>query len=176
MIRWIMDADNSEVTFRVKHLMISTVSGRFENISFTGFSETNDFYNVHKLEFVADAASISTGVPERDEHLRSADFFDVEKYPSIYFQAEHFEVDNDEPLKGHLTIKGITRPIELEVTYNGMVIDAHEQTKVGFSVKGKINRKDYDLKWNQMTEAGGVVVSDEIRIYGEIELVRAIDE
>ena len=127
-----------------------------------------------KVHFSADIDSISTGNEQRDQHLKSADFFDADKYPKITFVATKYEnVDNDGSyeLYGDITIKEITRPIKLDVEFGGVVKDPYGNTKAGFSINGKINRKDFNLSWDAVTEVGGVVVSEDVRIACEVQLI-----
>lgn len=170
---WVIDPSHSEIQFKIKHLMITYVTGGFDIFEAAVETEDEDFMKA-KVSFSADIDSISTGDEQRDGHLKSADFFDAATYPKIKFVATKFEnVDNDGSyeLYGDLTIKDITKRIKLDVEFGGVVKDAYGNTKAGFSINGKINRKDYSLTWNAVTEAGGVVVSDEVKIACEIQLI-----
>ena len=170
---WVVDPFHSEVQFKVKHLMITTVTGSFSSYHATITTEDENFMK-GKVEFSADINSISTGNADRDAHLKSAEFFDAEKYPQIKFVTTDFEsVDNDSSyeLYGDLTIRDVTKKVKLDTEFGGVVQDAYGNTKAGFSINGKINRKDFGLTWNAVTEAGGVVVSDEVRIACEIQLI-----
>ena len=170
---WVIDPAHSEIQFKIKHLMITNVTGSFDIFQATVQTEDEDFMKA-KVSFTADIDSISTGNEQRDEHLKSADFFDAGKYPQLKFVATKFEeVDKDSSyeLYGDLTIKDITKNIKLDVEFGGVVKDAYGNTKAGFSINGKINRKDYGLTWNAVTEAGGIVVSDDVRIACEIQLI-----
>lgn len=170
---WVLDPTHSEVHFKIKHLMITNVSGSFDIFNVTAQTEDEDFTKA-KLNFTADVNSISTNNEQRDTHLKSADFFDVEKYPEIKFEATKTEnVDNDGSfnLYGNLTIRDVIQNIKLSVEFGGVVKDPYGNTKAGFTINGKINRKDFGLTWNAVTEAGGVVVSDEVRIACEIQLI-----
>jgi polyisoprenoid-binding protein YceI len=171
---WAIDPTHSEVQFKVKHLMITTVSGSFNIFSASVQTEENDFSKA-KVSFTADVDSISTGNADRDGHLKTADFFDAATYPQIKFAATKYEnIDNDGSyeLYGDLTMHGITKNIKLGVEFGGVVEDAYGNTKAGFTINGKINRKDFGLIWSAVTEAGGVVVSDEVRIACEIQLIK----
>ena len=171
---WVIDPTHSEVQFKVKHLMITTVSGSFNIFSASVQTEENDFSKA-KVSFTADVDSISTGNADRDGHLKTADFFDAATYPQIKFAATKYEnIDNDGSyeLYGDLTMHGITKNIKLGVEFGGVVEDAYGNTKAGFTINGKINRKDFGLIWSAFTEAGGVVVSDEVRIACEIQLIK----
>jgi len=171
---WVIDPTHSEVQFKVKHLMITTVTGSFNLFSATVETEGEDF-NKAKVSFTADVDSISTGNANRDGHLKTTDFFDAANYPQIKFVATKFEnVDNDGSyeLYGDLTLHGITKNIKLDIEFGGVVKDAYGNTKAGFTINGKINRKDFGLQWSAVTEAGGVVVSDDVRIASEIQLIK----
>ena len=171
--KWVVDPTHSEIQFKVKHLMITNVTGSFNIFTVDAQTEDEDFTNA-KISFTAEAASVSTGNEQRDGHLKSADFFDAEKFPQLKFTTTKYEsVDNDGSyeLYGNLTIKDVTKPIKLAVEFGGVVKDPYGNTKAGFTINGKINRKDYGLTWSAVTEAGGVVVSDEVRINCEIQLI-----
>ncbi|MEO6231735.1 MAG: YceI family protein [Ferruginibacter sp.] len=170
---WVIDPTHSEIHFKVKHLMITNVTGAFDIFQATIKTEDEDFMRA-KIDFTADVDSVSTGNEQRDGHLKSADFFDAEKYPKISFTATNVEnVDNDGSyeLYGDLTIKGVTKNVKLDVEFGGVVKDPYGNIKAGFSINGKIMRKDFGLTWNPMTEAGGIVVSDDIKISCEIQLI-----
>ncbi|MDO9376088.1 MAG: YceI family protein [Ferruginibacter sp.] len=170
---WVIDPTHSEVQFKIKHLMITTVTGSFDLFEANVQTEEEDFMRA-KVSFSADVASVSTGNEQRDEHLKSADFFDAAKYPRITFAATKYEsVDNDGSyeLHGDLTIKDVTKSIKLGVEFGGVVKDPYGNIKAGFSINGKINRKDFGLTWSAVTEAGGVVVSEDVRIVCEIQLI-----
>jgi polyisoprenoid-binding protein YceI len=170
---WVIDPTHSEVQFKIKHLMITNVTGSFNLFTAEVQTEDEDFMRA-KVSFTGQIDSISTGNEQRDAHLKSPDFFDAAKYPTLKFVATKFEsVDNDGSyeLYGDLTIRDITRNVKLGVEFGGVVQDAYGNTKAGFSINGKINRKDFGLVWNAVTEAGGVVVSDEVRLSCEIQLI-----
>ncbi|MDN3655783.1 YceI family protein [Ferruginibacter paludis] len=170
---WAIDPTHSEVHFKIKHLMITNVTGSFNIFQASVTTEGEDF-STAKISFTADTNSVDTGNEQRDGHLKSADFFDAEKYPQIKFTATKSEaVDNDGSydMYGDLTIKEVTKNIKLSVEFGGVVQDAYGNTKAGFTINGKINRKDFGLTWSAVTEAGGVVVSDEVRIISEIQLI-----
>ncbi len=171
---WAIDPTHSEVHFKIKHLMITNVTGSFNIFQAAVITEGEDF-STAKISFTADVNSISTGNEQRDGHLKSPDFFDGEKYPQIKFTATKSEnVDNDGSyeLYGDLTIKDVTKNVKLSVEFGGVVKDAYGNTKAGFTINGKINRKDFGLTWSAVTEAGGVVVSDEVKIIAEIQLIQ----
>lgn len=174
---WKVDPAHSEVQFKVKHLMITTVTGYFRKFDLVVETEDEDFTQAKMIEFTADAGSIDTNSEQRDTHLRSADFFDVEKFGQIKYTGKVLERSgSDYQLTGDLTIRGVTKPVTVNVQFGGIVVDPYGQTKAGFEVTGKISRKEFGLVWNAMTEAGQVVVGDEIKILCEIQLVRQTQE
>lgn len=171
--KWLVDPAHSEVQFKVKHLMITTVTGYFKKFNLEVETEDADFNKVSKILFTAEIDSIDTNNAQRDTHLKSEDFFAAEKHVQLKFEGKDFSKKGDKfELKGDLTIRNITKPIVVEVEYAGTVVDPYGQTKAGFTVDGKINRKDFDLKWDAVTEAGQVVVSNEIKIHGELQLIK----
>ena len=170
---WKIDPAHSEVQFKVKHLMITTVTGYFRFFDLEVETDDEDFTKAKRIEFSADAGSIDTNSEQRDAHLRSADFFDVEKFGQIRFSGKVMErAGEDYKLTGDLTIRGVTKPVTVKVHFGGIVVDPYGQTKAGFEVEGKISRKEFGLVWNAMTEAGQVVVGDEIKLLSEIQLIR----
>lgn len=172
-IKWTLDPAHSEVTFKVKHMMITNVTGLLKDYSVEAETASEDFTK-GKVKFNAKLNSIDTGNEQRDTHLRSADFFDVEKHSDLTFTSTSFEKNGDDyKLKGDLTIKGVTKPITLDVEFGGINKDPWGNTKAGFSVTGKLNRKDFGLNWNAALETGGVLVSDEVKIAAEIQLIKA---
>ena len=172
--KWTVDPMHSEVQFKVKHLMITTVTGYFQTFNVEVETENDDFSTASKILFTADVNSISTNNEQRDTHLKSADFFDAETHGQIRFEGTTYErvSDDDYLLHGDLTIKGITKPVTVKVEFGGIVVDPYGQTKAGFTVTGKISRKEFGLTWNAVTEAGSVVVGDEIKLQAEIQLVK----
>ena len=170
---WQLDASHSSIGFSVKHLMIATVKGSFGTyeVSFTGNEE-----DLSKAAVTAkiDAASIDTGNEQRDGHLRSADFFDAEKFPAITFVGKKIVGDafGDFKLVGDLTIRGVTKEITLDATFEGRARDPWGNSRLGYTAKGKINRTDFGLNWNQALEAGGVLVSEEVKISVEASFVK----
>lgn len=170
---WKIDTAHSEIQFKVKHLMITTVTGYFKNFDLEVATENDDFTTAKKIAFTADINSIDTNNAQRDQHLKSADFFNADEHAQIQFTGTKYEAEGDEArLYGDLTIKGVTKPVMLNVEYGGIVTDPYGQTKAGFTINGKISRKEFGLTWSAVTEAGQVVVSDDIRIHGEIQLVK----
>ncbi|MDF3078629.1 MAG: YceI family protein [Sphingobacteriaceae bacterium] len=171
--KWKIDPTHSEVQFKVKHLMITTVTGYFEKFDLEVETENDDFNTASRIEFTADIDSINTNNEQRDTHLKSADFFNSGEHAQLRFVGKKYESAGEEAqLHGDLTIRGTTKPITLNVEFGGTVVDPYGQTKAGFTVSGKISRKEYGLTWNAVTEAGAVVVSDDIRVHAEIQLVK----
>ena len=170
--KWAIDAAHSEVQFKVKHLVISTVTGTFKK--FNGSLEADEeSFDGADVEFTIDASSIDTNQNDRDNHLKSDDFFSADKYKEITFRnGKLHEVKNGYTLVGDLTIRDVTKTIELDVEYGGTMVDPWGNTKVGFEVSGKINRKDYGLNWNALTEAGGVLVGEEVKLNINVQLAR----
>lgn len=170
--QWKIDPSHSEIQFKTKHLMITTVTGHFREFDLEVETQDDDFEGSPKISFKARAESIDTNNEQRDQHLRSADFFDAEQHPYIVFEGNELSLNSGQgKLRGDLTIKGVKKPVELDVEMGGKVIDGYGQSKAGFTVEGKISRKDFGLTWNQMTEAGQIVVSDTVRLLAEIQLV-----
>jgi len=169
--KWILDPTHSEIQFKVKHLMITTVTGNFRDFSALVETDTDDFHNA-KITFEAKTASIDTNQIDRDNHLRSADFFDSDNFPVLKFESQKMEKtsDNAFELTGILTIKDVSKPVKLAVEYGGITKDPWGNTKAGLSLSGKINRKEWNLNWNAALETGGVLVSDEVRILCEVQL------
>ena len=164
-----IDATHSNVEFAVKHMMISTVKGRFGDVSGT---VTVPASGEPTVDVTINAASVDTRVEARDNHLRSADFFDVEKYPTLRFVSTKVtRTDDGYTLVGDLTIKGVTKPVTLTVTDEGAGIDPWGNSKFGFSATGKINRSEFGLTWNAALETGGVLVSEEVKLAFDVQLV-----
>jgi polyisoprenoid-binding protein YceI len=164
---------HSEIQFKVKHLMISTVTGYFKKFDLEVVTGTDDFNSASRIEFTADIDSIETNNEQRDTHLKSADFFDAANHSQLKFVGKKYEGSGDEAkLHGDLTIRGITKPVTVNVEFGGNVVDPYGQTKAGFTITGKISRKEFGLVWNAATEAGQIVVSDDIRLLCEIQLVK----
>jgi polyisoprenoid-binding protein YceI len=168
---WTVDPVHSSVEFRVKHMMISTVRGRFRD--FEGTIEAAPDYHDSSVRGTVDAASIDTNDERRDGHLRSADFFDVETYPTISFEStaiEHVDGGNYR-VRGNLTMHGETRSIEVEATVHGVTRDPAGKDRVGAEVRGTLSRSDFGLRWQQALETGGVMVGDEVRVSADLSAV-----
>jgi len=172
--KWKIDPSHSEIQFKVKHLMITTVTGYFKEFSLDVETENDgDFTTASKIEFKAVLGSLDTNSAQRDGHLKSDDFFNVDKYPALTFVGKKYEKDGDNAkVQGDLTIRDVTKPVTFNVEFGGLAVDVYGQAKAGFTVDGKINRKDFGLSWDAVTEAGAVVVSNEIRLHGEIQVIR----
>jgi polyisoprenoid-binding protein YceI len=171
--KWLVDPAHSEITFKVKHLMITNVKGEFRNFTAEAFSEGTSFI-AGSINVKIDASSIFTNNNDRDNHLKSADFFDVENFKELTFTGSSLEkTDEDEYLlKGMLNMKGFSNEVSLAVEFGGINKDPWGNEKAGFSISGKLNRKDWGLTWNAALETGGVLVSDEVKLNSEIQLVR----
>jgi len=170
---WKIDPAHSEIQFKVKHLMITTVTGYFRKFDLIVETEGDDFTTAKRIEFTADIQTIDTNNEQRDTHLKSADFFDSNTHGELKFTGKKFQGAGEEyTLTGDLTMRGITKPVTMKVHFGGMVVDPYGQTKAGFEVEGKISRKEFGLVWNAVTEAGQVVVSDDIRVICEIQLIK----
>ncbi|MFY8091630.1 MAG: YceI family protein [Chitinophagaceae bacterium] len=173
MTTYKIDAAHSEISFKVKHLMISNVTGNFTDFEATLTANEEDFSDA-TISFTAQVDSINTNNAQRDGHLKSADFFDAQNFPSISFESVSFSKkrDNVFELVGNLSIKGNTKSVSLEVEYNGTMQDPYGQTKAGFELIGKISRSEFGLTWSAITEAGGVVVSDDIKLHLNIQMIK----
>lgn len=162
---WAIDPSHTEVKFKVKHLVISTVTGTFKLFDGAVNTQTENFDGA-SVRFSIDVNSLDTNSADRDNHLRSADFFDVANYPSISFENGVLRQisGSDYKLTGDLAIRGVTQPVELDVEYNGTVKDPWGNAKAGFEINGKVNRKDFNLTWNVITEAGGMLVGEDVKL------------
>jgi polyisoprenoid-binding protein YceI len=171
--KWVIDPMHSEIQFKVKHLVISTVSGFFKSFEGTLETEKEDFDD-STISFSLDIDSIDTNQSQRDEHLKSADFFDAAQFPHITFKSTSFKkTDDDEfELAGDLTIKGVTKPVKLAAEYGGSTADFYGNIKAGFEVTGKINRKDFGLTWEGVTEAGSIVVGEDIKLTMNVQFAK----
>jgi polyisoprenoid-binding protein YceI len=173
--KWILDPSHSEVEFKVKHMMISTVTGKLTKFDATVETEGEEFTTA-KVTFTADVDSINTGNEQRDGHLKSVDFFDVANFPQIKFVATKYEnVDNDGSYEvyGDLTIRGITQNLKFDAEFGGVIKDPWGNTRAGITISGKINRKEFGLTWSGATETGSLIVSEEVRIHVGLEFVKA---
>lgn len=174
MATWKLDTAHTEIKFKVKHLVVSTVTGQFNSFNGTVEAEKADFSDA-KISFEADVNSINTKNEQRDGHLKSADFFDAENHPKLTFVSKSITKKSDEDyvVVGDITIRGTTKEIPLNVTYNGTTKGFGGIDVAGFEITGKLNRFDFGLQWNALTEAGGIVVSDEVKLEISAELNKA---
>jgi polyisoprenoid-binding protein YceI len=171
--KWVVDPTHSELGFKIKHLMISNVSGSLKNFEAEAEMDEADFSSA-KINLSAEMASLTTNNEQRDNHLRTSDFFEVEKYPELKFRSTRIEkINNDNyVLYGDLTLKGVTKPVKLNVEYNGLTKDPWGGERAGFLIIGKINRSEWGVNFNGVLETGGVMLSEEVRINSEIQLVK----
>ena len=171
--KWVLDPAHSEVQFKIKHLVISTVTGSFNTFQGSMQSEGDTFENA-KVEFSLDVESISTNQEQRDAHLRGEEFFDAVKFPHIKFESTSFVKESGEnyQLTGNLTMKGVTKPVTLEAEYGGSAVDFYGNHKAGFEVTGKVNRKDFGLTWGAVTEAGSIVLGDDVKLIINVQFTK----
>lgn len=171
--KWALDPTHSELQFKVKHLMITTVTGSLKSFTAELASSQGDEFADADISFKGELSSLDTGNTDRDNHLKSADFFDAEQFPTIEFKSISVEKEGDDyAVMGDLTIKGITNQVKLTAEFGGIATDPWGQTKAGFTLSGKINRTDFGLTWNAALETGGVMVSEEVKILGELQFIK----
>ncbi len=170
--KWKIDTTHSQIGFKVKHMMFTTVSGTFDKYDATITTQDDNFDNA-KVEFSADAESVNTANADRDQHLRSADFFNAEANPKIEFNGTLVKSGSGYQLDGNLSMNGQTKKVALPVEFGGIMKDPWGNEKAVMAVEGKISRKDWGLTWNSALEAGGVLVSDDVRVAIELQLVKA---
>jgi polyisoprenoid-binding protein YceI len=171
--KWVIDPSHSEIQFKVKHLMISTITGHFRKFHLEASTDDYDFTNVRDISFTINTDSIDTNNEQRDAHLKSVEFFKSETFPQIIFGETSFQgTDSEGKLSGNLTIRDITKPITFNIEFGGIVQDPYGQTKAGFTIEGKLSRKEFGLTWDAVTEAGKIIVGDEIKFNGEIQLIK----
>lgn len=172
MATYKIDVAHSDILFKVKHLMINTVTGQFNVFDASLEAEKDDFSDA-KISFTAEVNSINTRNEQRDGHLKSDDFFNAEKFPQLVFENGTLEKLGDQySLKGELTIRDVTQPITLKVEYMGTMVDPWGQTKIGFEAEGIVKRKSFGLSWDAVTEAGGIVVSDDVKLQLNVQFVK----
>ena len=170
--KWAIDPTHSEIGFKVKHMMFTNVSGTFAAYDATSTTEDDNFENAN-FEFSANIDSISTNNTDRDNHLKSADFFDADNFPKLTFKASSFTKDGDDyEITGDLSIKEVTKPVKFPVEFSGLMKDPWGNTKAGLNIYGKINRKDWGLNWNSALETGGVLVGEEVKLNIELQLIK----
>ncbi len=172
MSKFIIDSTHSEIGFKVKHMMFTNVSGKIDVYKAT-IEADNDALDNAIIKFEGDASTILTGNTDRDNHLKSDDFFDVENHPKISFESTKFNPETQ--LEGNLEIKGVSNPVVLDVEFGGIGKDPWGNTKLGMTLTGKINRKDWGLNWNSALETGGVLVSEEVRFNIELQFVKQLE-
>lgn len=170
---WVLDPLHSEIQFKIKHLVISTVTGSFGQFTASLTSPGADFENA-SVEATIDVNSIHTGQPDRDTHLKGSDFFNTEQFPTIHFQSTAFrkKTDSTYALEGNLTLKGITQPVVLDVEYGGIQKDPRGNIKVGFDVTGIIHRKEFGLAYNAVLEAGGLALGEQVKLAASVQFAR----
>ncbi|SMC77117.1 YceI family protein [Moheibacter sediminis] len=166
--KWNLDKSHSEVQFKVKHMVISTVSGEFLDFDASAESQDDNFGNP-SFEFTANIDSINTKNPQRDEHLKSDDFFNASEFPTLTFKGSEL---NGDKLNGEITIKGTTKPVSLDANFGGVITDPYGHQRAGFEFEGEINRKDFGLNWSATTETGGLVVADKVKLIVNLELIK----
>lgn len=171
--KWVLDPTHSEIGFKIRHLMITNVSGLFTSFEVSTETSADDFSDA-KVRVSIDVKTINTKNEQRDGHLASADFFDADKYPHIIFESTGItkKSGSDYTLNGNLTIRDVTKPVSLDVEFNGTAKDPWGNTKAAFSLNGKINRADFGLTYNAALETGGVLLGDDVKIHGEIQLLK----
>lgn len=172
---WVIDPAHSEISFKVRHMMITNVTGTFDSFTAKMHSSENDFSDA-EIEFEAKVESVNTRNQQRDEHLKSADFFCVTQYPDLSFRNGRLKKTGEHKyeLMGDIAIKGITRPVSLACDFTGTVIDPWGQAKAGFEISGSVNRSDFELKWNASNEEGEVVLSEEVKLALNIQMIKQI--
>lgn len=171
--KWTLDPTHSELQFKVKHLMITTVTGSFRNFTAELESDQEDGFENAQASFNAEVSSVDTANADRDKHLVTADFFDAENYPTISFKSTSLSKNGEDyKLAGDITVKGVTKPIVLDVEFGGMAVDPWGNTKAGFTLSGKLKRGDFGLTYNAALETGGVMLGDEVKILGELQFVK----
>jgi len=171
--KWVLEPAHSELTFKVRHMMISNVSGRFTKFDSTVETQGNDL-STASIVFSADVDSINTNNEQRDGHLKSADFFDAANHPQVLFKSNRLEKTGDDTFKlhGELTMRGTTRAVTFDVEHGGILNDGWGNIRAGFTVTGKVNRKEYGLNWSALTETGGLVVSDDVKFEAQVQYIR----
>ena len=176
--KWVIDPTHSDVQFKIRHLVISTVTGSFNKFEGSATVPQDNRFDDADIQFRIDVDSVDTNQEARDQHLKNADFFDVEKYPHIEFRSTSFTKksgDNYE-LKGQLSMHGETREVALDAEYGGIEKDLYGNTKIGFEVSGKINRKEFGLSYNALTEAGGLALGEDVKLIANIQLAKVVGE
>lgn len=173
--KWSLDLSHSELGFKIKHLMITNVSGAIKTFHIEAETAAEDFETA-RINLTAQMDSISTHNEQRDAHLRNSDFFETDKYPELKFVSSNIEKIDEDNFKvfGNLTMKGITKPVILDAEYGGVTKDPWGNERAGFTVSGKIKRSEWGVNFNSVIEAGGVALGEEVKIFGEIQLVKQV--
>jgi len=176
MAKWVIDPDHSVAAFVIRHLMVANVRGQFNKLSGIVFFDPSDIVN-SSVEATIDVAGIYTGIQKRDDHLRSADFFDAANYPQITFRSDKAKItgSNRFSIAGDLTIHGITKTVTLDVEYSEPEKSPYGERSIGFAATTRINREDFGLMWNQALESGGIMVGRDVQIFIDIETDLATD-
>ena len=171
--KWNLDPTHAEIQFKIRHLMVSYVTGQFTRFNAT-LQTTGEDLTRAKVKLAADVTSISTNNEQRDAHLKNPDFFDVENHPELTFESDRLEKISEDEYKvyGTLTMRGVSKPIVLQAEYGGITTDPWGNTRTGFSVTGKINRKDFGVSFGMVSETGGVLLGDEVKISANVEFVK----
>ncbi|MBH8559293.1 YceI family protein [Hymenobacter negativus] len=171
--KWTLDPTHSEIQFKIKHLVISTVTGSFKSFQGSMQSASDDNFENAQVEFSLNVDSIDTNQEMRDGHLKGEEFFDAAKYPTIKFESTSFVKDGDGyKVTGNLTMKDVTKPVTLEAEYGGSAVDFYGNHKAGFEVTGKINRKEFGLTWGGITEAGAIVLGDDVKLIANVQFAK----
>jgi len=170
---WTLDPTHSELQFKIKHLMISTVTGQFNNFSATVKTAGDDF-STARVSFSADIDSISTNNEQRDHHLKNGDFFDAENYPKLLFESSSMDKTGDDTFKlnGTLTMRGVSKPVSLSVEFGGITTDPWGNTRSGFAVTGKIKRSDFGISFGMLSETGNVMLGEEVSLFANTQFVK----
>jgi polyisoprenoid-binding protein YceI len=171
--KWTLEPSHSEVNFKVRHMMISNVSGQFRKFDSSVETEGDDI-STAKVHFSAEVDSISTNNEQRDGHLKSPDFFDAATHPNLTFESTSMEKTGEDTYKlhGNMTMRGVTKEVTFDAEFGGMIKDPWGNIRAGFTVNGKVNRKDYGLNWSALTETGGIVVADDVRFEAHVEYIK----
>ena len=177
MATYLIDTAHSEITFKIRHLMITNVKGRFTKFEGKMIASKDDFSDA-EIDFEADIDSVNTNNEQRDGHLRTGDFFDAAQFPKLVFKSTSFEKQGCDiyKLNGDLSLHGVTKPVTLSAEYGGTSNDFQGNTKIGFEITGSVNRKDYGLEWNAALETGGVALSDEVKLMLDIQLLKQAEK
>ena len=168
---WVADTMHSEIGFQIRHLMISNVKGKFAGFEASAVADAD--FSKAEISFTAQVDSLNTGDATRDGHLKSPDFFDAAQFPTLTFKSTNFErTGENSTIHGDLTIHGVTKPITLSVEFGGIAVDGYGNTRAGFTIEGKISRKEFGLTWGAVTEAGNVILADDVKIACEIQMIK----